>query len=200
MAIIGFDSGGTAPRRFPNDGTWNRLTLQPSFRVSNTAAGIRVSIEWAGAVDSLLELMDSERGLQPGATSLPASCGVSLGGRRIILETAEISGEEGGTAAIRAEYRERNERETDDDVADGLQSRRVGMRWVERQETLEHYVARVKTDESGTFNGALFALWLQEPDPEAKAAFWMAAGRPSRTIMPEIFLSGFRLRKLIFAP
>ena len=169
MAVIGFD-GGTPVRRFPDAAAWDRPVPQPEWRVSRTAAGLRISLSWSGADAALMALLDSD--LAPGATGLPASCGFTLGGgAKIILETAELSGEEGGAATLRAEYRERNDRETDEDVAAGLQSRRVGMAWVERQETIEHYVARINTSASGKFNGALFALWLQEPDPAAKAAY-----------------------------
>lgn len=174
MAVIGFD-GGTPVRRFPDAAAWDRPVPQPEWRVSRTAAGLRISLSWFGADKALMALLDSD--LAPGATGLPASCGFTLGGgTKIILETAELSGEEGDTATLRAEYRERNDRETDEDVAAGLQSRRVGMAWVERQETIEHYVARVKTAESGVFNGALFALWLQEGDPAAKAAYKVTRG------------------------
>lgn len=171
---IGFTDGAAAPLRYPNAGAWNRPVAQPGWRIADTAAGRRVFLEWSGDAATLAELQES--GLKPGATALPASCGVSLGGLKIILENSDLAGEEGGMATLRAEFRERNERETDSDVAAGLQSRRVGMSWVERQETIEHYVARIDTAASGKFNGALFALWLQEPDPEAKAAFKVTRG------------------------
>ena len=175
--MFSFTGGDAKPRRYPDEATWGRLTPQPSFRLVNTAGGPRMRLEWKGDADALLALCASDDSLKPGSISLPSSCGVSLGGgERIILETVELSGEEGGAAALSAEYRARNARETDGDVADGLQSRRVAMEWVERQETIEHYVARVKGDDAGVFNGALFALWLQEADPAAKAAYKVTRG------------------------
>ncbi len=167
-----------AVTRFPNDGTWDRLNLQPSFRLSTTAAGPRIRLEWHGSADKLLELQQSDPALQPGSIALPSSCGISsAGSEKIILESTDLSGEEGATATLVAEYRKRNKRETDEDVAAGLQSRDIGARWIERQELLEHFLARRQTKgDEGTFNGALFALWLQEADPSAKIAFRVTRG------------------------
>lgn len=162
-----------AVTRFPNDGTWDRLNLQPSFRLATTAAGPRLRLEWHGSADKLLELQQSDPALKPGSIALPSSCGISAAGsEKIILESTDLSGEEGATATLVAEYRKRNKRETDEDVAAGLQSRNIGARWIERQELLEHFLARRQSKgDEGTFNGALFALWLQEANPAAKLAF-----------------------------
>lgn len=167
-----------AVTRFPRAGTWDRLNLQPSFRLSTTAAGPRLRLEWHGSADKLLELQQSDPALQPGSIALPSSCGISsAGSEKIILESTDLSGEEGATATLVAEYRKRNKRETDEDVAAGLQSRDIGARWIERQELLEHFLARRKTSgDEVAFNGALFALWLQEADPSAKIAFGVTRG------------------------
>ena len=162
-----------AVTRFPNDGTWDRLNIQPFFRIAATAAGPRLHLEWHGSADKLLALQQSDPALQPGAIALPSACGISsAGSEKIILESTDLSGEDGGTATLVAEYRKRNKRETDEDVAAGLQSRRIGSRWIERQEMIEHFLARRRTvGDEGIFNGPLFALWLQEADPAAKIAF-----------------------------
>lgn len=160
-------------QRFPNAGAWNKPELQPSFSVVNTPAGPRFRFEWCGDADKLLEMQLGDEMLQPGSISFPTSSGISAGNWWVILENTDLQGEEGASATLRAEYRRRNKRETDEDVAAGLQSRDIGARWIERQEVLEHYLSRkAAADAAGSqFNGTLFALWLQEADPEAKMDF-----------------------------
>lgn len=163
----------SAIQRFPNTSAWNKLELQPSFSVVNTPGGPRFRFEWCGDADKLLEMQLGDETLQPGSTSFPASSGLSAGGWWVILENTDLQGEDGASATLRAEYRRRNKRETAEDVAAGLQSRDIGARWIERQEVLEHYLSRkAAADAAGSqFNGPLFALWLQEADPAAKADF-----------------------------
>lgn len=160
--------------RLPDAGTFQRLTLQPRWRVTNGENGPRLVLEWEGGADALLALSETDA-LRPGAIDLPAGCGVRRPSGRIILDEVEIDGEEADTATLRAVYRKRNARETDEDVAAGLHRRTISARWVERQEVIEHWAARRATDED-PFNGALFALWLQEADPAAKVALKVTRG------------------------
>ena len=150
------------------------LMLQPRWRATGGGAGAGFALEWEAGEETVLGL-SLRPDLQPGAIALPAGCGVRPPARRIILDEVEIDGEEGGVATLRATYRFRNARETDEDVADGLHRRTVSGRWVERQETIEHWAARAATGEN-PFNGTLFALWLQEADPAAKAALSVTRG------------------------
>lgn len=183
-----------AVTRFPNDGAWDRLNLQPSFRLSTTAAGPRLRLEWHGSADKLLELQQSDPALQPGSIALPSSCGISsAGSEKIILESTDLSGEEGATATLVAEYRKRNKRETDEDVAAGLQSRDIGARWIERQELLEHFISRMSSSGRGTFNGSLFALWLQEADPDAKLSYKVTKSDYSTVSLDDVDEGGSQL-------
>lgn len=153
-------------QRFPRSGAFDRLTLQPRWEISNGAGGKRLVLEWSGADTALAELAEGES-LQRGSTSLPNGAGVSWSPEHgIILDSVDLGGDTAATATLRAEYRQRNARETDEDVAKGLQSRDIGARWVERQETIEHWAARQKNPKlDGPFNAALFAAWLSESDP-----------------------------------
>ena len=160
-------------KRFPNDGAFNRLNLQPGLRVTNGPSGQRLLLTWAGATDALLALMHSAE-LQPGAIALPSNCGASVTSK-IILDEVELEDEEGAVSRLVASYRPRNARETDEDVAAGLHRRTVSARWVERQEMIEHWAARKATTED-PFNAALFTLWLQEADPAAKLDFSVTRG------------------------
>ena len=160
-------------KRFPNDGAFNRLNLQPGLRVTNGASGQRLLLTWAGATDVLLELMNTAE-LQPGAIALPSNFGASVSSK-IILDEVELEDEEGAVSRLIAAYRPRNARETDEDVAAGLHRRTVSARWVERQEMIEHWAAR-KATAADPFNAALFTLWLQEADPAAKLDFSVTRG------------------------
>lgn len=160
-------------KRFPNDGAFNKLNLQPGLRVTNGPSGQRLLLTWAGATEALLALMHSAE-LQPGAIALPSNSGVSVSSK-IILDEVELEDEEGAVSRLIAAYRPRNARETDEDVAAGLHRRTISARWVERPEMIEHWAARKATDED-PFNAALFTLWLQEADPQAKLDFSVMRG------------------------
>ena len=160
--------------RFPSAAAWNQGELQAELRVRNAAGGPRIELDVAGATPALLAAMRTAE-FQPGAIALPAGCGASAPGMRIILDEAELSGEEGAAATLRLVYRRRTRLEPDEDVAKGLHSRRIAVRWVERQEMIEHWAAR-KATSGDPFNGPLFALWLQEADPAAKIAYKVTRG------------------------
>lgn len=167
-------SAADAVERLPGAAAYRELTLQPRWRATAGGEGAGFALEWEAGEETVLEL-SLRPDLKPGAIALPAGCGVRPPSRKIILDAVEIDGEEGGVATLRATYRFRNARETDGDVADGLHRRTVSGRWVERQETIEHWAARAATDEN-PFNGTLFALWLQEADPAAKVALSVTRG------------------------
>lgn len=187
----------SAIQRFPDTSAWNKLELQPSFSVVNTPGGPRFRFEWCGDADKLLEMQLGDETLQPGSTSFPASSGLSAGNWLVILENTDLQGEEGASATLRAEYRRRNKRETDEDVAAGLQSRDIGARWIERQEVLEHYLSRkAAADAAGSqFNGTLFALWLQEANPEAKLAFSVTQADGTAVALDDTDAGGSALTK-----
>lgn len=110
--------------------------------------------------------------------SLPAGfpCAYFGDGDKIVLADLTVRGDNGAMATLTAVYRRRNERETDADVALGLRSRTISARWIERQEMIEHYAARLARSRGFSFDAELFALWLDEPDPVLKKAYKVAVG------------------------
>ena len=145
--------------------------LQVQLRESRRGASEVLTLEIAGARGPMMDLWNSDA-LVPGAIALPTGLPVSLAsGKKIILESADLTGEVGAQLSISAVYRKRNERETDADCLAGLLSRTVSCRWVERQEMIEHFAARKAKWMHTTFNAKLFALWIDEPDPATKAAY-----------------------------
>ncbi len=150
--------------------------LQSSWRLAESAAGERLVLEWRGPEAAVLDLA-SGADAQMGSTELPESSGLSVASDNgIILEERELSGDDGAAACFRAVFRARNERETDQDVAAGLQSRSVGAQWVERQELLEHFMARLPERDGGAFNPGLFQAWLSESDPGVRIAYQVRTG------------------------
>ncbi|MBR1835974.1 MAG: hypothetical protein IJ783_01675 [Kiritimatiellae bacterium] len=141
-------------------------TLQSHWRVSGGGVGLRVTVQLRGAVSEIMALSYG-----PGSIVFPT--GISLATeRKVICESAEVEGDGADTAVLTLVYRARNERETDSDVEAGLQSRVVAMRWVERQETIEHWASRRQPQEGeGEFNANLFQLWISESDPVLRADF-----------------------------
>lgn len=145
--------------------------LQVELRESRRGASQVLMLEVSGARSAIMDLWNGDS-FKPGAIALPNGLPVSLAsGAKIILESADLSGEVGAQLSISATYRNRNERETDADCLAGLLSRTVSARWVERQEMIEHFAARKAKWMHTTFNARLFSLWVDEADPATKAAF-----------------------------
>lgn len=145
--------------------------LQVELRESRRGASEVLTLEIAGARSAVMDLWNGDA-FKPGAITLPGGLPVSLAsGAKVILESADLSGEVGAQLSISATYRARNARETDADCAAGLLSRTISSRWVERQEMIEHFAARKAKWMHTTFNARLFSLWVDEPDPATKAAY-----------------------------
>ncbi|MBR1608879.1 MAG: hypothetical protein IJ678_04605 [Kiritimatiellae bacterium] len=150
--------------------------LQSSWRVVASAAGERLVLEWEGRESAVLSLA-ARADTRLGATSLPASCGLAAESKNgLLLDTRDLQGEEGARARLHLEYRERNARETDADVKNGLHSRNIGAEWVERQELIEHFLARMPKGTSEAFDPTLFQAWLNEQDPQTRIAYAVSAG------------------------
>lgn len=139
--------------------------LQATWRLSASAAGERLFITLRGPAETVSDL-STDADYRPGATSLPAAVtGLAVTGD-IICESAELQVEPGAMASLTLVYRERNARERTTDCEAGLLSRVISSRWVERQEMLEHFMARKSSD----FDATAFAAWLNEPDAAVKAS------------------------------
>lgn len=110
-----------------------------------------------------------------GETELPRDVSLATTGK-VILDDVSIEGEDGGMAVETLTYRFRTIREPDSDVADGLQRRVIGSRWIERQEVIEHWAARQKENGHGEFKPALFQAWLAEQDPATRLAYSVNVG------------------------
>ena len=144
-------------------GNFTTPVLQSSWRFASGAAGDRLVLTLRLRANELGSVIDECRA---GITDIPNyALPISASGK-IICESTDVQFEAGGMATVTLTYRERNERETDADCAKGLLSRTISTRWVERQEMLEHFMAR-KSDE---FDAAAFAAWMEEPNPVRKAA------------------------------
>lgn len=133
------------------------------------------SLEVSGPRKAVVDLALACHG---SPASLPAGfpCAYFGDGDKIVLADLTVRGDNGSMATLTAVYRRRNDRETDADVALGLRSRTVSARWVERQEMIEHYAARLARSRGFEFDAELFALWLDEPDPALKKAYKVAVG------------------------
>lgn len=156
-------------------------TLQAHWRFTSGDGGERLLVQLRGAIE---KIMENDRG--PGSITLPAGIPLTTS-RDIICDSCEVEGDVGGYANLNLVYRLRNIRETNEDVLAGLHRRDISARWVERQETIEHWAARkispdVSMPASGSggesdhksehkFDGALFQAWISEPDAEARLAY-----------------------------
>lgn len=166
--------------------------LQSSWRLVATAAGERIVLEWEGPEGAVMDLAGDDAA-QFGSTELPDSSGLSASADHgIILDARELSGSDAAHARFHAEFRARNERETDEDVRKGLQSRDIGAQWIERQELIEHFMARCKS-ESGAFNAPLFQAWLSEADPAARMAYQITAADGSLVSLDDEGADGSKL-------
>ena len=155
--------------------------LQARWRFSSGDGGERLVVQLRGAVE---EIVENTKG--PGSVSLPAGIPLTTS-KDIICDTCDVEGEEGGYATLTLAYRLRNARETTADVLAGLHRRDVSARWVERQETIEHWAAREispaaaegasgsEGESAAGFDGALFQAWLSEPDAAARLAYKVVA-------------------------
>lgn len=145
-----------------------RAEVQSAWQLVESDAGERFVVELEGC-ESVIASVAGSSDAKFGSTRLPGEVGISVGADNgIILEVVKLSGEDGGLATLHLEYRARNSRERESDVKAGLQSRDIGAQWVERQELLEHYMARLPSRQDGKFNAALFQAWLSEEDPSAR--------------------------------
>lgn len=144
--------------------------LQSSWRFTENDSRIGLIVKLRGNASDIL----SNRH-RVGETELPAGVALSTNGK-IILDDVNIEGENGGMALETLSYRFRNIREPDSDVADGLQRRVIGARWIERQEVIEHWASRQKENGHGEFRAALFQAWLAEPDPATRLAYAVTLG------------------------
>lgn len=144
--------------------------LQPQVRSTISASGLQITLEWAGSLEVLAAFQATDS-CKAGATTLPQSLTLVDNTVKIKLAESELIGEEGFTGVLRNTYLERNERETDGDMAAGLVSRMIGMQWVERQEQLELFAARITDSEMGVFNPTLLEMWRIEECADVKADF-----------------------------
>ena len=150
--------------------------LQADFSLSLNAGTRSLVLSVSGPREKVVALAASAA-YDIGAMSLPPEAGsIALrGGVKIILDDVSVSGAPGAVATLRATFRQRTVRETDADVEKGLQSRTISCQWIERQEFIEHWAAR-KASAARPFNASLFAAWMQEADPAAKAEYKVTRG------------------------
>ena len=118
------------------------------------------------------EVREAEREYRPGATTYPHDCADWFGDAGVRVDTADMTGAEGGMAELVVRYVRRNAKEGDVSP-DGVIARDVQFQTYERQETLEHFLARTWTV---TLDLALLDAWRDEPDPALKAAFKVNTG------------------------
>ena len=118
------------------------------------------------------EVRAAEREYRPGATNYPHECADWFGDAEVRVDTADMDGAEGGMAELVVRYVRRNAKEGDVSP-DGLLSRDVQFQPYERQETLEHFLARKPGSD---LDLALLDAWRDEPDPALKAAFKVDLG------------------------
>ena len=118
------------------------------------------------------EVRAEEELYRPGATTYPDECADFFGDAEVRVDTADMQGAEGGMAELVLQYVRRNAKEGDVSP-DGVLSRDVQFQAYERQETLEHFLARA---EGSDLDLALLDAWREEPDPALKAAFKVDLG------------------------
>lgn len=144
-------------------------SLQPDIKVIRDIGGTRVILVYEGDWNALATYQASTACV-PGYTSLPAGV-TAADGLDIKLISSELDGDVGFTGRLVNTYVERNARETTTDMAAGLVSRQIGIRWIERQEAIEMYAARMTDTELGVFNSTLLEMWRNEEAADVKADF-----------------------------
>lgn len=145
-------------------------TLQPEIRSSITASGLQITLEWEGKWD-VLATFQATASCKAGAITLPQSLTLADASIKIKLLESELIGDVGYTGRLRNTYVQRNDREIDADMTAGLVSRTIGMQWVERQEQIELYAARLTDASLGVFNPVLLEMWRLEECADVKAEF-----------------------------
>lgn len=118
------------------------------------------------------EVRAEEETYRPGATGYPGECADYFGDAEVRVDSADMQGAEGGLAELVLRYVRRNAKEGDVSPG-GVLSRDVQFQAYERQETLEHFLARA---EGSDLDLALLDAWREEPDPALKAAFKVDTG------------------------
>lgn len=153
-------------------GSWGSSPgqLQPTIETSRTAAGLQIVLEWAGDY-ATLATFQSGASCTPGAIALPQSLALVDANIKIKLVDSVLRLEEGGSGVLRNVYQQRTDRETDADMAAGLISRTASCQWIERQEQIEHFAARITDETKGVFNPTLLELWRNEDAADVKANF-----------------------------
>ncbi len=146
---------------------------------ASESGGVKtLEVTFSGVFNDLAELQNES--CKIGSIELPgevSSISDSEGSIAWICEGSTLRLGTGGIAELLSKWRSRNDRETDEDCANGLLSRTISVRRIERQETLEHYAARIRgsedeaADSKEGFKEAYFNLWRQEMDPAVRSAF-----------------------------
>ena len=144
--------------------------VQADVQKSSTArAGECWTVRMRGTED---EVRAAEGEYRPGATTYPYECAAWFGDAEVRVDSADMTGSEGGMADLVVRYVRRNAKEGDVSP-DGVIARDVQFQSYERQETLEHFLARA---EGSDLDLALLDAWREEPDPALKAAFKVNLG------------------------
>lgn len=145
---------------------------------ASESGGVKtLEVSFSGVFNDFAELQNTS--CKIGSIELPAEVSSisDYEASTWICEGSTLRLGSGGIAELMSKWRSRNERETDADCANGLLSRTISVRRIERQETLEHYAARIRESEDGTaesqegFKEAYFNLWRQEVDPIVRSPF-----------------------------
>ncbi len=165
--------------------------LQSRWRFTEGESRIGIVVQLRGNASDILSGRH-----RVGETELPSGVSLSTNGK-IILDDVNIEGEDGGMATETLTYRFRNIREPDSDVADGLQKRVIGTRWIERQEVIEHWAARQKEGGHGKFKAALFQAWLAEQDPATRLAYGVNLGDGGEPVALDDSSQGSALTKAV---
>lgn len=145
-------------------------TLQAQIRSTRNAAGYQITLEWEGDY-ATLATFQSTSSCAPGATTLPQSLTLVDAAVKIKLIDSDLTGDVGFTGMLRNTYVLRNDNEIDADMALGLVSRQVSMSWIERQEQIELFAARMTDATLGDFNPVLLEMWRNEECADVKAEF-----------------------------
>ena len=145
-------------------------TLQPSVHSTRNTAGYQLTLEWEGDY-AVLAAFQGTAACAAGAITLPQSLTLVDGAVKIKLIDSDLAGDVGFTGLLRNTYVLRNDREIDVDMNAGLVSRQISMQWIERQEQIELFAARLNDEALGTFNPVLLEMWRNEECADVKAEF-----------------------------
>ncbi len=145
-------------------------TLQAQIRSTRNAAGYQITLEWEGDYATLAAFQATDA-CAPGAIALPQSLTLVDAAVKIKLIDSDLTGDVSFTGMLRNTYVLRNDREIDADMTAGLVSRQVSMQWIERQEQIELFAARLNDETLGTFNPTLVEMWRNEECADVKADF-----------------------------